>query len=437
MKMSLIFLLMMASIAVAAQQISPGAYSLQQAVDTALKNRYDLQANQYNVLMAVNTIGRAKKEWIPVVTGNGTIRYNAQLQATYIPAGFGGLTEPTLLALGAKSVTILGLDLNQAIYRPAIRSNINIAKNNLEWQKERNRQAEIDIKVKVTEAYLNVLLKDLQQKIAGDNEQRYKEYAEIAEGKFRQGTLLENDHLRAALDYNNSRIQTEIARQHYRIALDQLKYEMNLPAATAVTLTDTIGTAVISNTSTTASPDNRTEVRQLLFQQYDNKLQLKKAKESVLPTVSLIANYSQQFLYEKFEYGRSRWWSPFSYVGVTFSLPITDHIKNAHQIREYQQRIRQTELNLLQRQTDIAYEIQQSEATLRNAERNLQIMKSNYALSGTIYENQRRQYSLGSFEYNDLLDTERSLNTAEQNYVKVVYDLLVAKVAYEKALDNF
>jgi len=53
-----------------------------------------------------------------------------------------------------------------------------------------------------------------------------------------------------------------------------------------------------------------------------------------------------------------------------------------------------------------------------------------------IYQNQKQQYDLGSLLYSDLLDTDRSLNHTEQNYVKSVYDYLVAIINYQKALVN-
>ena len=64
-------------------------------------------------------------------------------------------------------------------------------------EQEKNKQDENTIREQIAFAYLNVLLRDLQNKIAGNDEQRYKEYAEVAEGKYKTGTLIENDFLKA------------------------------------------------------------------------------------------------------------------------------------------------------------------------------------------------------------------------------------------------
>jgi len=49
----------------------------------------------------------------------------------------------------------------------------------------------------------------------------------------------------------------------------------------------------------------------------------------------------------------------------------------------------------------------------------------------------KRQYNTGAFSYQKLLDTEKSLSTAEQEYISAVYDFLIAKISYQKAVGNF
>jgi outer membrane protein TolC len=139
-------------------------------------------------------------------------------------------------------------------------------------------------------------------------------------------------------------------------------------------------------------------------------------------------------LYDDFSYFKNQWWKPFSYVGLQLSIPITSNLKNKNNIREERLKIDQTNLELKQTQSDIHFEIQKALTDLDNTRQNVQSTKSNYNLSQTIYKNQQQQFALGAFQFSDLLDTEKSLHTAEQNYVQAVYDYLVAKISYEKAI---
>ncbi len=412
--------------------------SLQQAIDLGLKNRYDIQSGQYNLHIAENEISKSKKEWIPEVSGTGNVRYSPQIQATFIPAGFFG-NEPGLVALGANSTSVFGLELNQPIFKPGINSDIKIARNNLDLEKEKYKRDQNEIKAQIAQAYLNVMLKELQHKITLGDEQRYKEYELVAENRLRLGTLLENDYLKAKLDYENAKAETLKASQNYQLALDNMKYQINAPAESKLLLSDSLNSVhvLFDQIPTSYEAANRSEIEQLKIQQQINVLQLSKSKQNALPSLSFYANYSQQFSYTNFDYSLNQWWSPFSYLGLRLNVPITSNFKNKNTIQHHQIISVQTDLNLKQKQADVNYEIQKASSELSNALQNMNTAKNNYDLSRTIYENQKQQYDLGALLYSNLLDTDRSLNTTEQNYIKAVYEYLVASISYQKAIGNY
>jgi outer membrane protein TolC len=186
-----------------------------------------------------------------------------------------------------------------------------------------------------------------------------------------------------------------------------------------------------------AADGERTEIRQLELIREENKLNLKKYQQTALPSVSLGANYSQQFLSDDFNYGPGRWWSPFSYVALNIHIPISTHFKNRATLAEYRQKISQNEWQLQQRKADIVYEVEQARTALANAILNMKNARNSYELSKTIFQNQRQQYHLGAFDYSVLLDTEKSVSTTERNYIQSAYDLILAQIQLQKATNHF
>ena len=228
-----------------------------------------------------------------------------QIQSTLIPGGFLGSDKPQLLALGAKNTSILGISLNQPLYQPGINSSIKIAENKQALEAEKNEQSKINVKTQIATAYLNVLLKRLQRQIASNEEDRYREYMELAQGKFKNGALIENDFLRAKLNYENAKVQLQTASQDYDLSLDKLKNEINIPGETQLILVDSLNDQhnISQNTSDAFSQaDTRTEIKQLKIEQTGNQLSLTKMRHNDLPTVSFVANYAEQFLYNDFNY---------------------------------------------------------------------------------------------------------------------------------------
>jgi len=427
--MTLIFMLL--SLSALAQNTDTLKISLQQAQALALKNRFDIHANQYDIDIANNNIVKTRNEWLPDLSAGGTIRYNTQLQATLIPTGFAGSNQPQLLALGSKNTTIFDLELDQPIFKPNLTTDIKIARNDVATQQERNRAYEIEIKTQVNYSYLNVQLKALQLKIMIDNQNRYQDYYTVATATFKAGALLENDLLKAKLDYQNAQTESEKERQQYELSLKKLSYQLNISSSLNLVLTDTI--VADKQILMQAAGPSRTEIRLLQLQQEDIKLQKQKIRQSNLPVVSLFANYSQQFLNDNFNYSTTKMWSPFSYLGLKLNVPISLIFKNKANLEEFKLKDKQTALLLEQKNADINYEIQNATTTLSNAAKNMQTAKSNYDLSRLIYNTQKQQYKFGALLYRHLLDTEKSLSTAEQNYVKTVYDYLLAKTDYLRA----
>ncbi|MBB5647099.1 TolC family protein [Pedobacter cryoconitis] len=412
--------------------------SRSEAIKIGLQNRFDLKANAYDVRIAASKIIQAKNNLFPEINGSASLKYSPQLQNSVIPGGvLPGFDQSQLVPLTVKSESVFGLNLSQPVFNKSLINEIKLGRINLAIQQEKNRAEEIDISFQISQAYLNVQLRDLQKKIAADIARRNNEYAMIAEGMYQHGSLIENYYLRAKLDRDNAKQLQKQAEQDYGLSLMELYYQLNIPKGTVVNISDLLD-AIASNISDFQDKaEERTELRQLKFRQQEDQLSLKNIKQSVLPSVYLGANYSQQFLSDRFNYGQGRWWSPFSYFTLNVNIPISTHLKLKGKKQEYQERISQNELLLEQKKADINYEIQQARTSLSNAVLNMRNTKSSYELSKTIFHNQQQQYQMGAFAYSELIDTEKTLSVTERNYIQSAYELLLAQIKLQKATNNF
>ena len=413
--------------------------SLNQAIQLGLANRFDIKGNHLNTDLARNRLTKSNKELLPDLSANGKMVYYGQLQPSIIPAGYLGFTEPMKIAIGMKNNTSLALDLNYIIYKPGLYTDIKIASNNLLLEEEKNNKTDINIKVEIAEVYDNTLLKSLQYEIAKKNESRYKEYYDLTKGKYSNGAILESDMLLAELDYKNAIAATEKQKQDYILSIENLKYKINIPEQSAVILTDSLHSdeAGIGDVLSTDALTKRSEIKQLAIEQGGNELQLKKARQNYFPSLSLFANYTQFYQGPQFDYSNNFYWAPVNYVGVKLSIPITGSFKNTNSVKEYKLKLVQTDFALKQKTADIQYEVQESLTRLYNAKQNLVTANDNYLLSQKIYKLKKQQYNSGSFSYEKLLDTEKSLSGTEQEYISAVYSFMIAKISYQKAVGNY
>jgi outer membrane protein TolC len=126
-------------------------------------------------------------------------------------------------------------------------------------------------------------------------------------------------------------------------------------------------------------------------------------------------------------------WSPFNYVGLQLNVPIFKQNATRYKKQEYRLR-QQIGMNTFkEQQQEILYEIESARTDLLNAQSNYQYAQENYIMAGKIYQTNLVKYEAGRLLYTELLDVEKSLTDAEDNLLTSTYDLLLAKVNWQKA----
>lgn len=398
--------------------------SLKDAEEYAARNRYDAQANKLDVNLAENAISKSRNEWIPELSANGEILYNTQLQTIIFGNG-------EALKMGTQNLTTLSLNLSQPIFKPGLSTDIKINKAALSAQKEASRKKESDIKIYVSEAYLNVILRQQQLELSIENTERYKSYCKLAQDKKQLGAILESDLLQSRTDYENSSISLQKAEQNYTLAIKALKYHLNMPDSEEVVLIDSLSVLLSKNPiqKWIINTEDRPELKQIYYSQQENNLRLKKNVIMWLPTISFIANYTIQYQADDYMFSQ-KFWFPYNYIGLKTSIPLSNIFKLSTNRKEYKVKSSQLAMQYNQKLHDINYEMDKCNTELLNASGNISLTIKTLNLSKKLYAQQLAVYKLGTITYRTLLDAESSVDTAEQNYLKSVYDYLIAFYSY-------
>ncbi len=411
--------------------------SLDQAIQLGIQNENGIKADSINTLISKSRVEESKENLLPDLSLNANITYYGDISKTTVPAGLLGNDNPEKISLGTNNNTNAALNFNYTLYKPGLYTDINIAKNNSTLAEEKLKQEKLSLKYEITRAYYEMALKKVKFKILQKEEQRYKSYYELVKGQYKNGVVLQNDLDQANLDYKSAKINTRKSKQLYELCCINLKYRINIPDDIKVEFTDSLESLQSDNDIIgDYTVADRTELKQLIIENKGNQLQLKKAKENYLPTISLIANYSQCFQSNHFDYSNSFNWYPVNYVGIQVSIPILGIVKNHEHVLQSKLKIAQTNELIRQKTNDIQNEINKASIELKNAELNEQTSMANYNLAQCIYDRQKQQFQIGTLQYQNLLNTEKSIHNAQQNYFSSVYDLLLAKLKYKMAISK-
>ena len=412
--------------------------SLQEAIDLGLKSRWEVQTQLLNIQLAENTVKKNEDQWLPILDGSGNVRYNTQLQESVLPEGTFGSTATgdVRIAFGTRVNTNFSVDATQNIYNPSLNQEIKISKMTVAFENEVVKQTATQIKLNIAEAYYAVLFRQAERAILEKNLARAQIYLDVWTGKLALGTVQENDVGKVKLDYQNVAIKLKRAEQNLELSINNLYKNLNISALKEIELTDSLNTKEIGeepNADFSSTINARSEIKQLVMTNDLNQLRYDKAALGKQPTVTAYANYSLLYQSDGFNFFEKNTWSPFNYLGVKLAVPILDQHETALEKSEYKIRQEIGLNNWNSQKTEVLYELQNAKTMLKNAQLNLEYAQDNYRLAEQVFKVNQQKYALGGLLYNDLLDTEKSLSEAENNILSNTYDLLIAKVRWQRA----
>jgi len=165
------------------------------------------------------------------------------------------------------------------------------------------------------------------------------------------------------------------------------------------------------------------------------QLDLKRYKLAYIPTVAAFWNYSKSAQRNSFDFlDFSKKWYSSNVAGVSVSVPIFDGFQKARKIEQSQlslQKVQNT-LKNVERVIDLQREI--SYDLFRNSITTLDIQERNLELAAKVYASTKKKYEQGLGSSFEVLQTEQSYEDAQSNYFQSLYDAVIAKISYQRAI---
>lgn len=410
--------------------------SLNDAIQKALINRYDLKIQKVSTQISEKQLSEVSTRSLPQISSDLDFRYNSQLQTNILPKGIITPTSPEIAArFGTNYNTLWGLNLNQAIFNPVNLSDRKIANIQTEYQRQNEKLTEINIKQDVTEAYFTALLWKEKVDLSAENVKRAQEVFQVTKDQFSNAQATQYDVQRNRIDVENAKATDEQNVNNYKLAINDLLYKISDDSIKSPTLTDKITDLIqaFSLIPTGNEEIKRTELNQEKIQLEIYKLNMKKQSLTYLPTLSVYGNYSMQYLNNDFTPFTSKNWYPFNYFGVKASIPIFDGGLKAKTRQEYELRSEMSKFNYSKLSRDYKQEVLSTQTALNNALSDLTYQKKNLSLIEDLYKIDTERLKNGAIKQSDLTSTYYTLQQTQTNYLNSVYTYLVSVVRYKKA----
>jgi outer membrane protein TolC len=163
-----------------------------------------------------------------------------------------------------------------------------------------------------------------------------------------------------------------------------------------------------------------------------NNYNVQRYQLSKLPTLSVGATYNKQYQSNEFRFDGD--WFTASYLALRISVPIFKGFGTNAKINQAKLAVQQTNNQIENLKMNIDNEVAAAKNNFKTAIVIMDYQKKNMQLAETVYAQTKKKYEVGTGSQTEINTAQTDLKTAQTNYVSALYDAVVAKVDFLKAI---
>ena len=403
--------------------------SLNEAIQTALKNSYDIQLVENNLAIAQNNNNIGVAGGLPTITNTTT---NNNTLST-INQTFPDATRNTTRN------NVDGSTLNSALNATMVLFNgyrVQATKNRLESLEKQNKSLLesqlLNTISTVMQQYYNVVRQQAFLKTIQKSIETSKQRLEIVETRQKIGVANQADFLQSNLDLN-ALIQAE---QNQLLIIEQAKADLLntivLPSSTAIVINDSIK---VDDQLILSAVEAKMKNHPLLqsAQQLINVNQFleKETRSLTYPTLraSTGFNYNSNksaagFILLNESYG------PF--LGVNLSIPIYSGSANKRAIKNAEINTKTAKIQLQNTEQDLTTELFKTYQSYKNSLKQTPIEIQNFEMSQSLLDLVMQKYKLGQATMVDVKQAQQSFETAGFRLVSLRFNAKIAEIELKR-----
>jgi len=411
--------------------------SVQQALEYADKNNVQVRNALLDILIQKEANREVASAAYPSLSASGSITDNLKLQTTLLPGEFMGQPPGTFVPVtfGTKYITSGSIDLSQLLFDGQVFIGLKARKTSLQWSQQNTEITREMIRANVYKVYYQLVLSKTQIALLDAN------IALVEKLKRDAGIMYENGFAEK-LDIDKSdvqlaNLQTEKEKVLASVAngYNGLKVLLGMPVQDRLILTDSLSDEQIKSNilqDAAYSYEDRKDYRYLQLTRKLNEFNVRRYQYSKLPTLSLGATYNKQIQRNEFTFDGD--WFTASYVALRLSVPIFKGFGTNAKINQARLTVRQTDNQIENLKRTIDNEVAAARNNFTTSIKIMDYQKKNMELAEQVYNQTKKKYEVGTGSQTEINTAQTELKTAQTNYISALYDAIVAKIDYLKAI---
>lgn len=425
---------------------SAKSMSLKEAINYALQHNPELKKSQFDVSISRETVKQTVAIGLPQVSITGGYQHYNRIPGNWIKnfAPTPGAPEYIFLQFQQQINSSGTLGINQLIFDGSYLVGLKATKQFVDMSKFLEAKTAYDVQINVSKAYLMVASTRMSIQLIDNNIAVLEKSASDVKALFEEGFSEELDYKRLQLSLNNLNVQKQKLAGTVDLLMNLLRLQMGMDLGEALTLSDdieSIDTYIRSaegNATPTWSANLRPEFQVLNQAIVLGKLDKKRYQMGFLPRLVGFYQHQQMTMRPEFNFFQSNLtpnnnWVPSDLFGLQIQWTLFDGLNSQSKIREVQYKINKAETDLQAFENAAGMEWKNAQNMVMLQLQQAALQKENMNLAQDIYQKTQIKFQEGVGSTLEMTQAESELKNAQINYLNAVYDLVMAKIDYNKA----
>lgn len=432
------FLLAMSGLTLNAQ--TSFKFTAKACADYAAKNNVQVKNALIDYLIQKETNRDVTSAAMPQISANGNLTDYLKIATQLLPGEFFGQPAGTFIPVkfGTKYSTTGGLSLSQVLFDGQVFIGLKARKATLEYATKNVAVTEENIRTNIYKIYFQLAVSQTQIDLLDANITRLNKLQHDTREIYKNGFAEKVDVDKLAVQLTN--LQTEKLKVIDQI--DQgylgLKLLMGMPIKDTLELTEKITEDRIkSDRLTTDSAyqyTDRKDYQYLGIVKTLNEYNIRRYQLSRIPTLKLNFATSETAQRQNFDFFNKGNWFPSTYLGVALNVPIFNGFSTKAKINTAKLTLKQTQNNIAYLQNSIDNDVAKARISFKSAVASMDYQKQNMQLAEDVYNQTKKKYEIGTGSATEINAAETDLKQAQTNYTSAMYDAIIAKIDYTKAV---
>ncbi len=333
----------------------------------------------------------------------------------------------------------MGATVQQLLFEPQVFVGLQARGALLESGGLQIKVTEDKVREAVYKSYYAVLIGEKQLWFVRESLKRLQKLSHDMEVMFKNGFVEKLDIDKTTVSLNNTKAIENQLNNGIAIGYAALKMTLGLSQSDTIVLKDTLTPSQIKEglLDESFTYEDRNEIKFLNKAKELQGYDIKRHKLSYFPTVAAFYGFQEtgQRSSAAANAGNKPWfWYNANQIGLSVTIPIFDGFSKKFKIQQSKFTLQKVENTLEQAKKGIDLEKTVAKNTLTNAILNMDMQDENMKLAEKIYNTEKKKYEAGLGSSFAILQSDTDLQQAQSNYFRSLYDAIIAKVSYLKAL---